>query len=321
MKRDEIKVSILVPIYGVEAYVERCVVSLMEQTYANLEYIFVNDCTPDNSILILEDTVKKYPNRQSSVRIIEHHGNKGLAGARITALEHATGDYIMHVDSDDWLDVSAIEKMVIHARESQADIIDGAYSNVYSSHTTMISPWNGNDETYLKLILGGTGLVSNQIWGRLIKKSLYVVNGINAIEGVDYGEDYSVLARLLYFGKRDYINEVVYYYNHLNENSYMNNLNQKSFNSLVRSKELVFDFYANKTDFQQYKFSLLFGLINALRHGLKSGLRDDNLNELINKHINHQFLLKLYLRLILCSNLIISKIMFQVIVKLKYKGR
>ena len=97
-------VSILVPIYGVEKYIRRCAISLFEQTYLNIEYIFVNDCTNDDSIIILENVINQYPNRQSQIKIIQHETNKGLGEARNTAVAAANGDYLFHVDSDDYID-------------------------------------------------------------------------------------------------------------------------------------------------------------------------------------------------------------------------
>ncbi len=96
------KVSIIVPIYNVEKYIERCAVSLFEQDFEDIEYIFVNDCTPDNSVEILEKVIEKYPNRKSHLKIVHHKENKGLGSARNTGLEQATGNYILHIDSDDW---------------------------------------------------------------------------------------------------------------------------------------------------------------------------------------------------------------------------
>ena len=65
-------VSLLVPIYGVEKFIEKCAVSLFEQTYSNIEYVFVDDCTPDNSISVLRDIIAEYPGRKSKVRILHH---------------------------------------------------------------------------------------------------------------------------------------------------------------------------------------------------------------------------------------------------------
>ena len=106
------KVSILVPVYGVEKYIERCARSLFEQTYKNIEFIFINDCTKDNSIKVLEDTLKDYSTIGENVIIVEHEYNKGLAGARNTGVSNASGEFILWVDSDDSIDRSAVEKLI-----------------------------------------------------------------------------------------------------------------------------------------------------------------------------------------------------------------
>ena len=71
-------VSIIVPIYNVEKYIENCAVTLLEQDYDNIEYVFVNDCTPDSSMKILKDIIERYPNRKSHVKIINKIKNEGI---------------------------------------------------------------------------------------------------------------------------------------------------------------------------------------------------------------------------------------------------
>ena len=70
-------VSIVVPVYNVEKFIEKCAITLMEQDYENIEYIFVNDCTPDNSMQVLYDTLAKYPNRKDDIKIINNTQNSG----------------------------------------------------------------------------------------------------------------------------------------------------------------------------------------------------------------------------------------------------
>ena len=112
LKNEPYKVSILIPVYGVEKYIKRCAISLFEQTYSNLEFVFVNDSTCDGSIAILNETIKLYPKREQQVKIIHHKKNRGLAASRNTAVEMATGEFLVHVDSDDWLDSKAVEVAV-----------------------------------------------------------------------------------------------------------------------------------------------------------------------------------------------------------------
>lgn len=121
---EKIKISVCVPIYGVEKYIERCARSLFEQTMIDgIEFIFVNDCTKDKSIEILEAVLAEYPQRKDQVRIIHHEKNSGLVAARNTGLKHAAGDYIIHCDSDDWVDLNMYENMYNKAVECDADMV------------------------------------------------------------------------------------------------------------------------------------------------------------------------------------------------------
>ena len=125
---DMVKVSILVPVYGVERYIENCAVTLFEQTYENIEYVFVNDSTKDRSMEILHEVMERYPLRRDNVHIITHEVNRGLGAARKTALLNATGDFVMHVDSDDSLSLDAVEMLVDKA------IQDRKSTRLNSSH-------------------------------------------------------------------------------------------------------------------------------------------------------------------------------------------
>lgn len=110
-------VSVIVPIYGVEPYIEKCARSLFEQSLENMEFIFVNDCTPDKSVEILRQVIEDYPRRYLQIQIIEHEENRGLAMARNSGLLIAKGEYIIHCDSDDWVELDMYEEMYEKALE------------------------------------------------------------------------------------------------------------------------------------------------------------------------------------------------------------
>lgn len=107
----EYSVSVIIPVYNVGKFIERCARSLMEQTMDNVEYIFVDDASPDNSIQILQKVLADYPNRRDNVRILTHAENKGLPAARNTGLAVATGEYIFHCDSDDFVEPDMLEQL------------------------------------------------------------------------------------------------------------------------------------------------------------------------------------------------------------------
>ena len=124
----EPKISVLVPVYGVERYIGRCVRSLFGQTMTEgVEFIFVNDCTKDGSMDILMETLKQYPSRQSQVKVVNHKENMGIASARITALNLAKGEYVMNLDSDDYYESDMLECMYATAKKQNADIVVADY--------------------------------------------------------------------------------------------------------------------------------------------------------------------------------------------------
>ena len=114
-------VSIVVPVYNVESYIEECLQSVCSQTYENLEIICVDDVGNDRSM----DVVRSFAVKDCRIKIIEHDKNKGLAEARNTGLEHVSGDYVFFLDSDDWLSIDAIEKFVRSAKVGEPDIVVG----------------------------------------------------------------------------------------------------------------------------------------------------------------------------------------------------
>ena len=115
------KVSVIIPFYKVAPFIRRCAVSLLEQTLGEVEFIFVDDASPDESRSILEEEIRNHPDRNA--RILTHEVNKGLPAARNTGLAAATGDFIYHCDSDDWVEKDMLEKMYEAAGSTGADFI------------------------------------------------------------------------------------------------------------------------------------------------------------------------------------------------------
>ena len=237
------KVSIIVPVYGVEKYIERCAVSLFDQTYEDIEYIFVNDCTKDNSIVILKEVIERYPTRKPHVRIIEHEKNKGLGGARNTAVAAATGDFLIHVDSDDYIDVLTLQKLVEAQTKSNADIIAfGGYS-VYTNKLVEEREFVCQDRE-LSIINMIKHTTRNSVWGRLIRKQLYTDNNINVLPGTNMSEDLQVVPRLYYYANKvEVLDELLYYYNCLNEGSYTYSFSEKKAKQVFQTLDILEEFF------------------------------------------------------------------------------
>lgn len=246
------KVSIITPIYKVEQYIAECAESLFCQTYENIEFIFVNDCTPDNSIRVLEEVLNKYPQVVKKTIIISHIENKGLACARNTGVRAATGDFVMHVDSDDSIESNTVELCVKKAIETKSDAVIFGIRHIKKSgdvieHVSI--PIKHTD--YIKQLIIRDALVC--MCSGLYKRSLYIDNNVWAFPGLNMGEDYSTKPRLLYFAKNVVaIDLPLYRYNHLNENSYTNKFTKSSIENLKTSIDILTSFFLNRTDGKEY---------------------------------------------------------------------
>ena len=176
---EKVKVSILVPLYNVEKYVGRCVESLFSQTYANIEYVFVNDCTPDRSMEVITDYIEKY-GVCDKCKIINHTVNKGISASRNDCLDNASGDYILFIDSDDFIDVDMVEKLVLAAQENNADISGCGYIEEYEDHSVEIPQRYTNDhQEMMRAITLLT--IKGVMWKLLIRRSIVDENKIRFI--------------------------------------------------------------------------------------------------------------------------------------------
>ena len=259
------KVSILIPVYGVERYIEKCAKSLFEQSYQDIEYVFVDDCTPDKSIEVLQSVIDSYPDRAHQVRIIRHEQNKGLAGARQTAIGASTGEALLFVDSDDYIKNDAVECLVYEMQKTGADVIDGGYNIVKGGEVTRrYYPNQKSIKSYLRVILC-QNLELNAIVGRLIKRSLFIDNNISFVQGIDYGEDFSVLPRVLLFAKRSWVDDCLYFYLVDHSGSYTNNITVKNAVSFLKAQQLIGQFMKSSPEWREYRLASEIGWVDVWR--------------------------------------------------------
>lgn len=207
------KVSVIVPVYGVEKYIERCARSLFEQTLDDIEFIFVDDCTPDRSIEILKAEIEKFrlrfAEKKYEVRIVRMPANSGLAAVRRHGIQLATGDYIIHCDSDDWVDVTMYEKMYNKAIEEDADMVVCGYRETDGVNDLRVGSYlfTTKDEFIARMLYMKEAWT---VWDKLCHRSLY--------EGIEYpkysmGEDMVFTFQfVLKANKVSVVNEILYNY-------------------------------------------------------------------------------------------------------------
>lgn len=273
------KISVLVPVYGVEKYIARCAESLFGQTYADLEFVFVDDCTPDHSIDVLRSVMARYPARQAQVRIIHNEKNSGIGAVRQKLIDSCTGDCLTFVDSDDYMPLDAISLLAAGMERSGADMVDGGWQRVTHDGISAVNkPYQGGDERHYLGLLLCQNMVSNRMWGRLYRRRLFTDNGIRLVPGIDFCEDFSVMTRLMFYARRSFINDSVYFYSDDNAGSYTHTTSPKHVRSFLRSNRVVLDFFTVNDTEGCFTTPLQIGMLNVLRtirsHNLDFGETD-----------------------------------------------
>lgn len=254
-------ISVIIPVYGVEAYIERCINSIMNQTFTEgVECIIVDDCTPDHSIKIAEKLISEYKGN-ISFQIVHHTQNQGLAIARDTGILKASGKYIIHIDSDDYCEPNMLECMFQKAENENADIVIADFFKTYKTKEYYIAHKPLNKKECLRLLLEAK--LSPAVWNKLVKKEIIDINHIQNIKGGDSGEDYYTTIRICFYAKKIvFINQAFVHYVQYNANSYTYAKGEKRTQSHILITEAVKNFLIKNKIFEIYKESFFIGAAN-----------------------------------------------------------
>lgn len=211
------KVSVVIPIYGVEQYIERCARSLFSQTLEDVEFIFIDDCTPDKSIELLAKVIEEnrdlLAERHWSVRVERMPVNSGLPAVRKRGVQLATGEYIAHCDSDDWVDREICRLLY---QKAKVEDLDAVFCDHYSSdgvHNVCVhafpTPTIDKQGAFDSMFADNRGYHS--IWGGMYRAELY--QRVEEYPRFNMGEDAALTAQLLFFARKvGYVRQPLYYY-------------------------------------------------------------------------------------------------------------
>lgn len=240
-------VSLMIPVYGAEAYIERCIRSVLEQTYDHLEVIVVNDATPDGSIALLERLIQGH-RRAGAFRIIHQSTNRGVAAARQTALEVSRGEYLMWLDSDDYLaDKQIISNWIELALSSGAELVSADYIADYKRRERYFSvkPYTDPRAFALGILRGET---QGFMWNKLIKRSA-LAQGY-WIEGENILEDVAILLPTLLAmkGKVAHLPLPATHYIQYNEHSLVTKMNRRKIDEVARGLRRIRSFLQTTQD-------------------------------------------------------------------------
>ena len=234
--------TIIVPIYGVERYIRQCADTVLGQTYDNIQFVFVNDGTKDRSMEVLEELIaEKYEHLRDSILIINKE-NAGLPAARKSGVEVAQGDYILHVDSDDWIELDTVERIAAKASETGSDLICFKVFKEEAKRTRV----RGNREypieekdRFVRDIM--THKAYGYTVNKCAKRSVYTDNPVYFAK---YGmfEDVFLMTQLVYYANSyAYVDAPLYHYRRTN------------FESFTRQKRSVKRLYASRNMLDLYR--------------------------------------------------------------------
>ena len=267
------KVSIVVPIYNVEKYLNKCLDSLLVQSYKDIKIYLVNDGSKDNSKEIIDEYINKYPDMMIGL----NKENGGLSDARNYGLGYVDSEYVMFVDSDDYVEEDYVKKALTQIELDNSDI---CIFNYYSDNLS-----NGNSEIIKHHITPGVyslknnhellAYTSNAAWNKIYKTSLFKDNDIYYPKGLLY-EDLATTTRLLTkCNKISYIDDPLYHY----QVGRSGQITSKASKDIINVCKLIIDYFKDNNIFNTYYDELYYlcniNLIEILRSIINYENRDD----------------------------------------------
>ena len=258
------KVSIIITVYNREKFIEECARSLFEQSLDDIEYIFVNDASTDNSIEVLEKTASDYPKRIPFIKIITLDKNGGVANARNIGIENATGDYIIHTDSDDWVDKDMFEQLYTKAIKTNADVVGCNICHEYPEGTSyLIQHYKKTTNDNIRSLIRGE--IHPSLCTSLTRTSLIKDNHLHFPTGLNMGEDlYFNLLVYLHANRIVNIDIAPYHYRHTPDSSSFHHT-RKTIDSGIaislKTEKLMkdigrYDEFSNDIDYLKFRMKL-----------------------------------------------------------------
>lgn len=256
-------VSVIIPVYQVSDYVERCIRSVISQTYTNIECIIVDDATEDDSIVKCERLIKEYYDNLNlegrgkiRFKILHHERNRGLSAARNTGTQAATGEYLYYLDSDDYISADCIETLIAPFKEDAGlemvqgnclRICDGAEGMVYNGRSLHIL---SNDNVRTQYLSYHHIYIS--VWNRLMKRSFVEENGLYCKEGIVH-EDHLWMFYLMKCLQHAYLCDAITYYHPIRQGSIVTSTDKVTEGNSFR---IIFDDILHHLTAEKEKFEL-----------------------------------------------------------------
>lgn len=252
------KISVIVPIYKIEHYLRQCIDSILAQTFTDFELLLIDDGSPDSCPAICDE----YSKRDARIRVF-HKPNGGLTSARNYGLDNAKGDWIMHIDGDDWVEPTYIEELYNAAIRNEADIAICGFRFAFEDGRFIEehpSIWDNNKSFSLNRYISS---VWTTVWGSIHKVNLYSDNGLRSPKRITYCEDFHLMVRLCYFANKIVsIDRPLYNYRQLTS-SIMHTLNEKTWKDELTAYDDIIEFFRHHGVLENYKKTMSWRTLKA----------------------------------------------------------
>lgn len=271
-----IKVSVIIPVYKAEPYIEKSCRSLFSQTFDDVEFIFIDDASPDRSIELMRHVLAEFPHRKNQVRVISHHVNTGVGRSRQDGIDRAEGKYIIHCDPDDWTEPNWLEVLYDVAVAKNADIV---YCDFYEdSHTESIrleQPYQREKRDLFHEIAYEN--LHCALWNKLIVSNL--AKAVRIQPEVNLWEDLSIVPYMMMTaGKVVKVNKALYHYNITNQSSVSHRNMPANAISCIRALDSLLDIMKREGLLRLVDAKDLFRLQWSAKKGLILDPSEENLN-------------------------------------------
>lgn len=271
------KVSVIIPVYNSQKYLSRCIHSIINQTYTNLEIIIIDDGSSDGS----SDLIRILSEEDSRI-IVKKIKNSGVSHARNVGLECSTGEYVCFIDSDDWIDKHMIEHMYLLQRKKAADIVQCSFGIIYEKNSTKKiykeKECIGKNQVLLEL---ANGNLANSVCNKIFCRKIINNNFFN--EDLAIGEDFDFMYRCCLNAKKIYIDSHIYYFYFQRENSVMHkSIDEKIFQPIKILDMQMEDNKKNPKVYKAFRVRKVYLCMDIILKILNSGKYSNQLDSLIN---------------------------------------
>lgn len=245
-------VSVVIPVYRVENYIEKCLHSLFGQSLENIEYIFIDDCSPDSSSEIISKTLDSYPERKHQVRHIRNRKNMGVAHARQMGISIAKGEYVIHCDPDDWIEADMYKEMYQKAKTDNADIVFCDFYEV-TKDSEIFTKGIGSTDIQEIICEVLTGKYNGALWNKMIRRSLIEKHSLRIPDNISMWEDMCFSISAVYYSS--IISHVPHpFYHYINrDGSIVRTINNKQLYSQLNAAKWIEAFLQHTTYNTYYK--------------------------------------------------------------------